>query len=172
MAVVALVGTKTTDLVAAKQTIIDSRYHYGRVRSTFDIVECNSGDTDRTGGTAGSTYHLARLPSNAVILPSSTIYFDNIGGGSSTLDIGVYAVNGNLVNADDVDAINDGISCATAGSASVIKDFATSATALWDYVASEEVDPGGFLDIKVELAEGADTDAGGSIALELFYVVD
>jgi hypothetical protein len=165
MAVVTLVGTKTTDLVATKQTFVDSRYHYGRVRSTFDVVETNDDDT------ISSTYHLARLPSNAVILPSSTIYFDNVGASGATADIGVYAVDGNLANADDVDAINDGIAIATAGSASVIKDFATSATALWDYVASEESDPGGLLDIKVALLDAV-TDAAGSIALELYYVVD
>tara|TARA_Y100000296_G_scaffold57051_1_gene65427 strand:+ start:645 stop:1142 length:498 start_codon:yes stop_codon:yes gene_type:complete len=165
MAVVTLVGTKTTDLVATKQTFVDSRYHYGRVRSTFDVVETNDDDT------ISSTYHLARLPSNAVLLPSSTIYFDNVGASGATADIGVYAVDGNLANADDVDAINDGIAIATAGSASVIKDFATSATALWDYVASEEVDPGGLLDIKVALLDAV-TDAVGSIALELYYVVD
>jgi len=165
MAVVTLVGTKTTDLVATKQTFVDSRYHYGRVRSTFDVVETNDDDT------ISSTYHLARLPSNAVILPSSTIYFDNVGASGATADIGVYAVDGNLANADDVDAINDGIAIATAGSASVIKDFATSATALWDYVASEESDPGGLLDIKVALLDAV-TDAVGSIALELYYVVD
>ena len=165
MAVVALVGTKTTDLVATKQTFVDSRYHYGRVRSTFDVVETNDDDT------ISSTYHLARLPSNAVILPSSTIYFDNVGASGATADIGVYAVDGNLANADDVDAINDGIAIATAGSASVIKDFATSATALWDYVASESSDPGGLLDIKVALLDAV-TDAAGSIALELYYVVD
>ena len=165
MAVVTLVGTKTTDLVATKQTFVDSRYHYGRVRSTFDVVETNDDDT------ISSTYHLARLPSNAVILPSSTIYFDNVGASGATADIGVYAVDGNLANADDVDAINDGIAIATAGSASVIKDFATSATALWDYVASESSDPGGLLDIKVALLDAV-TDAIGSIALELFYVVD
>ena len=165
MGVVALVGTKTTDLVAAKQTFVDSRYHYGRVRSTFDVVETNNDDS------INSTYHLARLPSNAVILPSSTIYFDNVGASGATADIGVYAVDGNLANADDVDAINDGIAVATAGSASVIKDFATSATALWDYVASESSDPGGLLDIKVALLDAV-TDAIGSIALELYYVVD
>jgi len=165
MAVVTLVGTKTTDLVATKQTFVDSRYHYGRVRSTFDVVETNDDDT------ISSTYHLARLPSNAVILPSSTIYFDNVGASGATADIGVYAVDGNLANADDVDAINDGIAIATAGSASVIKDFATSATALWDYVASESSDPGGLLDIKVALLDAV-TDAAGSIALELYYVVD
>ena len=165
MAVVNLVGTKTTDLVAAKQTFVDSRYHYGRVRSTFDVVTTNSDDS------VNSTYHLARLPSNAVILPSSTIYFDDVGGSSATADIGVYAVDGNLVNADDVDALNDGIAISSAGSASVIKDFATSATALWDYVASEEVDPGGLLDIKVAVLDAA-IDSAGQIALELFYVVD
>ena len=166
MAVVTLVGTKTTDLIATPQVIISSRHHYGRVRSTFDVVECNSGDT------ATSTYHLARLPSNAVILPSSTIYFDNIGGATpTTLDLGVYAVDANLSNADDPDGINDGIDVSSAGSASVIKDFATSATALWDYVASESSDPGGLLDIKAYLQDAV-TDGAGSIALELFYVVD
>lgn len=165
MAVVNLVGTKTTDLVAAKQTFVDSRYHYGRVRSTFDVVTTNSDDS------INSTYHLARLPSNAVILPSSTIYFDDVGGSSATADIGVYAVDGNLANADDVDALNDGIAISSAGSASVIKDFATSATALWDYVASETSDPGGLLDIKVAVLDAA-VDSAGQIALELFYVVD
>ena len=165
MAVVTLVGTKTTDLVATKQTFVDSRYHYGRVRSTFDEVTTNSDDS------INSTYHLARLPSNAIILPSSTLYFDNVGGSGCTADIGVYAVQGNLENADDVDAINDGIAIATAGSASVIKDFATSATALWDYVASESSDPGGLLDIKVAILDAA-IDAAGNIAMELFYVVD
>ena len=67
--------------------------------------------------------------------------------------------------------INDGIAIATAGSASVIKDFATTATPLWDYVASEAKDPGGLLDIKVAILDAA-VDAAGSIALELFYVVD
>jgi len=165
MAVVNLVGTKTTNLVAAIPKIVDSRYHYGRVRSTFDVVTTNSDDS------VNSTYHLARLPSNAVILPSSTIYFDNVGGSGATADIGVYAVDGNLANADDVDAINDGISIATAGSASVIKDFATSATALWAYVNGETSDPGGLLDIKVAVLDAA-VDAAGQIALELFYVVD
>ena len=165
MAVVNLVGTKTTDLVAAKQTFVDSRYHYGRVRCTFDVVETNNDDS------VNSTYHLARLPSNAVILPSSTIYFDDVGGSGAKCDIGVYAVDGNLVNSDDPDAINDGIAISSAGSASVIKDFATTATALWDYVASEEVDPGGLLDIKVVITDAA-VDSAGQIALELLYVVD
>tara|TARA_R100000152_G_C6772349_1_gene199208 strand:+ start:1317 stop:1814 length:498 start_codon:yes stop_codon:yes gene_type:complete len=165
MAVVNLVGTKTTDLVATKQTFVDSRHHYGRVRSTFDVVTTNSDDS------VNSTYHLARLPSNAVILPSSTIYFDDVGGSGAKCDIGVYAVDGNLVNSDDPDAINDGIAISSAGSASVIKDFATTATALWDYVASEEVDPGGLLDIKVVITDAA-VDSAGQIALELLYVVD
>jgi hypothetical protein len=165
MAVVALVGTKTTDLVATKQTIIDSRYHYGRVRSTFDVVETNDDDT------INSTYHLARLPSNAVILPSSTIYFDNVGASGATADIGVYAVDANLSQADDPDGINDGIAIATAGSASVLKDFAHGGSALWGFVDSEGSDPGGLLDIKVALLDAV-TDAVGSIALELFYVVD
>ena len=94
-----------------------------------------------------------------------------VGASGATADIGVYAVDGNLANADDVDAINDGIAVATAGSASVIKDFATSATALWDYVASETSDPGGLLDIKVILQDAV-TDAAGSISLEIFYTVD
>ena len=53
----------------------------------------------------------------------------------------------------------------------MIKDFATTATALWDYVASETKDPGGLLDIKVAVLDAA-IDAAGNIALELFYVVD
>ena len=165
MAVVTLVGTKTTDLVATKQTFVDSRYHYGRVRSTFDVVETNDDDT------ISSTYHLARLPSNAVILPSSTIYFDNVGASGATADIGVYAVDANLSQADDPDGINDGIAIATAGSASVLKDFAHGGSALWGFVDSEGSDPGGLLDIKVALLDAV-TDAVGSIALELFYVVD
>ena len=165
MAVVTLVGTKTTDLVATKQTFVDSRYHYGRVRCTFDSVETNNDDS------IGSTYHLARLPSNAVILPSSTLYWDNIGASGATADVGVYAVDSNLANADDPNGLLDGVSVATASSNSLLEDFASGQTALWDYVASESSDPGGLLDIKVILQDAV-TDAIGSISLEIFYTVD
>ena len=114
-----------------------------------------------------------RIPSNARILPGSKIMFDDLAStGSPTIDIGVFAYKSNLANADDDDALNDGIDVATAaGEADMVKDIANWGLPLWDYVASEASDPGGLLDIKLTLKDAA-VNVGGTITSMLVYAID
>lgn len=126
--------------------------------------------------TVGRTISFGRIPSNARILGASRLYWDDLAtSGSPTLDVGLAAVNGNLVNADDVDALNDGlalsgVSTAMAGNL-VVKDIANIGLQAWDYVASETVDPGGELEVTGSMLD-APINQAGDITLELYYYVD
>ena len=118
---------------------------------------------------ATSTYHLHRLPSNAEILPGSKISIDDLASaGAPTLDLSVFAVNGNLAQADDDDALNDGIDAAAAGDSDMVKERADWGREFWDHVASEAADPGGKLDIKATLKDAA-VNVGGTITSVVFY---
>ena len=66
---------------------------------------------------SGDTITFGYIPSNARILLSSRLYNDDCAtSGSPTLDIGLGAVNGNLANADDPDAIGNGFTLSAAAS--------------------------------------------------------
>lgn len=131
--------------------------------STIELAAAASGDTIDFG----------RIPSNARILPTSTIYNDDLAtSGSPTLDIGLGAVDGNLANADDPDAIDNGhaLSSASTG-ASAMAEIANAGLPAWDFVASETSDPGGVLKVYGTVKDAA-TTATGTITLVLEYYVD
>ena len=123
-----------------------------------------------------ATISFGRIPSNARILGSSRLYWDDLSDAvTPTLDMGLAAVNGNLVQADDPDALNDGlalsaVSTAMAGNI-LIKDIVNLGLPAWDYVASETADPGGELEVYGSVKDAA-TAIAGEIVLELYYVVD
>lgn len=125
------------------------------------------------GSASGTTIDFGNIPSNARIMGQSTIYWDDLAtSGSPTLDLGIAAVDGNLANANDPDALSNGHDVATAaGSASVIGDIANIGLPAWDYVASETSDPGGVLQVYGSVKDAA-TNATGTVTLELYYVVD
>lgn len=167
MAVVNLNGSRImTGLKAATPSLADPGEGGGIVRYWCETVEVNSDDS------ATSTYHLARIPSNARIIGASRLHFDDLASaGSPTLDIGVFGVRSGQIT-DDADALNDGIDCASAaGSAAVVKNIANYGKRLWEYVNGQTTDPGGDLDIKVTLADAA-VNAGGTITLELMFSID
>ena len=138
----------------------------GRVRCAIDKVEVSA------AASATSTYLMHRLPSNSRIMPGSKIMFDDLAStGSPTVDIGVFAFKGNLVNSDDDDGLNDGIDVTSAGEAEMVKNIDNWGNALWDFVDSEEKDPFGMLDIKLTIKD-ADTDTGGTITSIVFYTID
>lgn len=120
---------------------------------------------------ANSAYTMVRIPSNARIHGLSRLAFDDLAStGSPTLDIGLKAVDANVTT--DVDALNDGIDCATAaGTANVIKDIANNGKKAWEYVSGVTADPGGFLDVIVSILDAA-VNTGGTISLTLVYSVD
>jgi len=122
----------------------------------------------------GDTINWGYIPSNARISGTSRLYWDDMAtAGSPTMDLGLAAVNGNLVNADDPDALSNGHDMATAtptgaGAVAPIENFGLEA---WDLVASETVDPGGVLKVLGTMVDAVTTQTG-TATLELYYVVD
>ena len=122
----------------------------------------------------GDTINFGYIPSNARILGTSRLYWDDMATtGAPTMDLGLAAVKSNLVNADDPDALSAGHDVATAtptgaGAVSPIENFGVQA---WDLVASETVDPGGVLKVYGTMLDAVTTQTG-TATLELYYVVD
>jgi hypothetical protein len=160
MAVVNLTATRKGHKATIGQGIASS------VKCLQAHVSVGSADS------ATSTYAFGKIPSNARILGISRLHYDDLAtSGSPTLDIGLFAVDGNVTS--DADALNDGIDAGAANGASVsvIKDKANYGKYAWEHVASTTTDPGGELEVKVSLLD-ADVNAGGDVFLELFYVID
>ena len=171
MAVQDLKGSRIiTGLTATPATLADAGEGGGRVKVWVETVEVGNADS------VSSTYHMARLPSNARILGMSKIYFDDLATvGSPTLDIGIYNTSSRTDITDDADALNDGIDCATAaGSASLVKDISNYGKRLYEYVNGQTTDPKCDLDIKVKLldADLSATPDGNTITVEIFYAYD
>ena len=158
MAVVNLTATGRNDLTFGDNRQVADPLGLMCFTST---VEVGSADTN------ASTYWMARLPSDARICGLSEVSFDDLASaGAPTIDIGTFAVEGNLT--DDADALNDGIDVATAaGTARVVKDRANYGKALWEYAGAAS-DPGGFIDVKVTLADAA-VNAGGTLTMTMLY---
>ncbi len=112
-----------------------------------------------------------RIPSIARITGFSKVHFDDLAStGSPTLDIGLFNVNNNIT--DDDDALNDGIDVFTAaGSSAVVKDISNYGKRAWEFVNGQTSDPGGELEVKITLKD-ADTNTGGTVTLELSYIID
>ena len=184
MAEVNLIGSKTSSYVSTSTktsyatmvepiAVTDSRFSYGKLRVSIDTVTTNAGDS------VDSTYHLARIPSNAIILPTSTLYWDDLDNtNDATLDVGLWATkeNWNVIVAEltdgyDVDALTNGHDTSSAGSASVIADHTNGILPAWDHMDSVSKDPGGMLDVKVSVLDHA-APVAGQITLCLHYVVE
>ena len=112
------------------------------------------------------------VPSNARLLGSSTFSCDDLATSTTTMDLGIAAVNGNLANADDPNGLSDAhaVTSAITGAAAIgnIADYGNFA---WDFVASESVDPGGVLAI-TGTVQDALTTGTGTITVSIDYVVD
>jgi len=122
---------------------------------------------------SGTTIAFGNIPSNARITGQSTLYWDDLTTtGSPTLDLGLAAVDGNLVNADDPDALTNGADVTSAGSASALSDINFTGTPAWDLVASETSDPGGELKVYGSIKDAATAGLTGTVVLELYYYVD
>ena len=184
MGEVNLIGSKTTSYVSTSTktsyatmveplAVTDSRFSYGKMRVSVDTVTTNNDDS------ANSSFHLARIPSNAIILPTSTIYWDDLASsGSPTLDVGLWATkeNWNAITAElsagyDVDALTYGLDCTSASSASLISDHTAGILPAWDHMASVSADPGGMLDIKVSILDAA-INIAAQVTLCVHYVVE
>ncbi len=123
---------------------------------------------------SSSTVEFFRIPSNARILQASRVYSDDLAtSGSPTLDLGLFAVAGNITSDDD--CLNDGLSLSavsTAGAGNfVIKDFATAGKRAWEYITGLTADPGGEFIVKGTIRDAA-TTATGTVTCELIYALE
>ena len=169
MAVENLVGSKVlTNLVAVPPIVSGVSFAGGRHRTFIETVEVSA------AASASSTYHLARIPSSAVILATSKLFFDDLASsGSPTVDLGLYNISGATDITDDVDALNDGIDVTSAGSSDVLKTPVDQSTKrVYELVGSAPTsDPLVTLDLKAAILDAA-TNTGGTMTLMLNYVVD
>ena len=123
---------------------------------------------------SGDTINFGYIPSGARLLATSKLYWDDLAtSGSPTIDLGLGAVDSNLVNSDDPDAIGNGfaVSATTTSGASAISAIANIGLPAWDFVDSETSDPGGVLKVYGTVRDAA-TTATGTVTLELHYLVD
>ena len=140
----------------------------------YDVKNLTSTVEVTVATSTGDTIVFGYIPSNARILGSSRLYWDDMAtAGAPTMDLGIGAVDGNLVNANDPDALSNGHALATAtptgaGAVSPIENFGLPA---WDFVASETSDPGGTLKVYGTMLDAVTTQTG-TATLELYYVVD
>ena len=127
-------------------------------------VEVGAADSDT------STYLIAHLPSNCRLHDQSWIGYDDLASaGAPTLDIGTFNLRDGT--ADDVDAINDGLTVATAArTVPMIKILANIGKYLWE-LAGATSDPGGFIDIFLTL-DDADVNVGGTVAGSIIYQME
>jgi hypothetical protein len=136
------------------------KFSGARVRSIVEKVEVTA------GASATSTYRLGKIPSNAVILPQSTIHWDDLdAAGAPTLDVGL---EGDNITNDD-NALADGLDVTSAGSSDLYGgDIANVGQEAWEFVSGETEDPQEVLDVVATLKDAA-ASVGGTVLVEIYY---
>jgi hypothetical protein len=127
---------------------------------------------EQAASASATTITFGYVPSNARILGSSRVYFDDLATtGAPTLDIGFFAVDSNITSDDD--ALNDGLTLATATptGGALVKDHANYGKKAWEFVSGQATDPGGVLMVRGTVRDAA-TTATGTVTLDLNYMID
>jgi hypothetical protein len=167
MAVVNEKSTFLSNLDAEPQVYGDAGLHGGVTRSYTIVHEVTAGDS------ATSTYRLCRLPSNARLLGSSHISWDDLAStGAPTIDLGVVNVTDETRITDDPDGINDGLDAASAAAqTTIIKSIDNYGKKLYEFVSGQTSDPKGDLEIMLSIVD-ADVNTGGTIVAQFDVTFD
>ena len=128
--------------------------------------------------TVASTYDFGLIPPDAIIcyFASGFSNDDLATTGSPTMSLGLFGENGSLSDlgySDDVTAIRSGIALSSAGASTrLISDIANVNKPVWQLISGVSLSKPvrGALRVKGTLA-AADCDTGGTILLELAYMV-
>lgn len=117
-----------------------------------------------------STYTFGYIPANARILGVSRVSYDDCADtGAPTLDLGLFAVDGNVTS--DVDALNDGLTLATAAKDQpLIKDIANYGKKAWQFVSGQATEPKGMLALKGTILDAA-ANLGGTVTVEVQFLL-
>ncbi len=123
---------------------INAVYADAQNRSVNSMISIGASDG------IGSVYYVGQVPSNAIIDPASTFYFE------AATDVTDF----DLGFANDPDALVDGLDIHLAGSDRVMKSVATASLnkRAWE-LAGLSSDPGGMLDIIATLKAAASAAA-------------
>jgi hypothetical protein len=166
MATETLYGSKVMTLIANSTPVKAAPVGLlgGRVRVAIDTVEVTA------AASAGSTYDLGRLPSNAIIITTlSKLHFDDLGTTTSTLKVGLFGVNDSTNDDDNI--LQTTMDPTSAGSAAVGPiGIANYGKTVWELLTFTS-DPGGMFDVRVTVVTGGQS-VGGTLTLEMVYVVD
>lgn len=168
MAVVTSYGSRIMDglLNTVPAVLADPGEGGGRMKIWNETFETSAADSST------STYHVARLPSNARIFGLSRISHDALGSTTATFDIGCYNTNSTTYFTNDSDAINDGIVCSTAGDKRFVKDSANDGLPLWDFITGLTADPKCDIDVKLVIADAHLSSGAGTVTVEIVYATD
>lgn len=145
--------TKTRD---GSREFIDVAKWGGRVRTMIDHKALTA-----AGVATGEAVYFARLPSNAVIMPNSTVYHDALTG-ANAVDIG---------DASNPDGLATDLDVTAAGSkllleAIAIEDYGKKLWELLGYTA----DPKTQIDLYATMT--GELTADGDITFVIYYTVD
>jgi hypothetical protein len=155
-----------TGLLSSNPSLADPGEGGGRMRVWVETVETGAADS------ITSTYHMARLPSNARIMGTSKVTHDALGSTTTKLHVGVYNPSGRNVITNDADALNTAIVMSTSGSKQLVGDPANIGKRLWEFVNGQTTDPKGMLDIKIALYDAHLSSGAGTVTTEIVYSLD
>lgn len=167
MAVVNTSGSRiVTGLVSSPSVLADPGEGGGKKRTWCETIETSAADS------MTSTYHMARLPSNARVFGSSKLAHDALGATTATLGIGIYPIRTGDFTASTT-ALNTGLVASTAGTKEFIADKANWGKRLWE-LCGLSADPKCDMDVKVliESATAHLSSGAGTITVEIDYAVD
>lgn len=167
MAVVSTSGSRiVTGLVSSPSVLADPGEGGGKKRTWCETIETSAADS------MTSTYHMARLPSNARIFGSSKISHDALGATTATIGVGLYPIRSGDFTASTT-ALNTGIVASTVGTKDLIADRANWGKRLWEY-AGLSADPKCDMDVKLllESATAHLSSGAGTITVEIDYATD
>lgn len=168
MTVFTYTGSRTTGLIAGSSgvpTLADVGLNGGRVRVVCDTQEVAAAE-------ATSTIWFARLPSNARILHTSQLSWDDLASiGAPTLDIGTFNPTGSSGITNDDNSLNDGLDLASLTLAkALLADHINTGKRLWE-LAGATSDPKQMIDIKGTIQD-ASTNVGATMSWCIFYTID
>lgn len=171
MAIVQLESADITKLGTA-DNMLETIDRTGRKRIVQSFITTNADDT------VASTFAFVRIPTNAVII-GGILQTDGafVSAGTATIDLGLFAVDGNIAAADeDADVLLDGVDIETGAADFDIFLAATGVASIEDQqkrvfeMLGVTDDPQGELEVRATLNTTLTT--GGVLGLKLEYAVD
>lgn len=117
-----------------------------------------------------SAYTFFNIPTRARILGVSRLRTTDLASsGSPTLDVGLFSVNNNITSSDN--CLATGVDISVVVNQDLVLDITKQGQRAWEFISGLTADPTGEVTVKATIKSAA-VNTAGSIAIELFYVID